>query len=317
MDGEELNKIAEAYPPENHVELLDIAQQYRLRSEREVLEVAALASDVSFNSVTSLGLEPDANPQLLEAFELQYPTVNIESLRGQSEEFVQRYVNGVKGKYFEVLVRDGLNDGERLGELQLEPGQFAKLADSPTQAGWDLQIVNGDGSIAEEIQLKASESLSYIRKALDKYPDIRVAAPSEIDDSPDEILGIDITDQKLTQDAQAQLEELREGPIEDFLDSSLEAALDSLPIVSALVTGVIEGRNVLAGRSTIAEAIQRGARRVGKSAAYDALAAATGLGLAAVGLRVIEGRVSARVAGRTALGDRLAPRTEELRLLAG
>ena len=111
MDGEELNRLADVYPPENHVELLDIAQQYRLRSEREVLEVAALASDVSFNSVTSLGLEPDANPQLLEAFELQYPRVNIESLRGQPEEFVQGYVNGVKGKYFEVLVRDGLNDG--------------------------------------------------------------------------------------------------------------------------------------------------------------------------------------------------------------
>ena len=317
MDGEELNRLADVYPPENHVELLDIAQQYRLRSEREVLEVAALASDVSFNSVTSLGLEPDANPQLLEAFELQYPRVNIESLRGQPEEFVQGYVNGVKGKYFEVLVRDGLNDGERLGELQLEPGQFAKLADSSTQAGWDLQIVNEDGSIAEAIQLKASESMSYVRSAFAKYPDIRVAAPSEIDDSADEIIGTDITHRDLSQETHAQLEELREGPIEDFLDSSSEAALDSFPIVSALVTGVIEGRNVLAGRSTIAEAIQRGARRVGKSAAYNALAAATGLGLAAVGLRVIEGRVSARVAGRTALGDRLAPRTEELRLLAG
>ena len=89
----------------------------------------------------------------------------------------------MKGKYFEVLVRDRLNAGESVGELQLQPGQVATLVESPTQPGIDLLIKNEDGSTDELLQLKASESLGYVRRAFDRYPDIRVVTPSEVDDT--------------------------------------------------------------------------------------------------------------------------------------
>ena len=68
-----------------------------------------------------------------------------------------------------------------LASLKLLPGQIASIAGSPTQAGWDLQISDRDGELLERIQLKATEDMGYIKDALERYPDIRIAAPAEID----------------------------------------------------------------------------------------------------------------------------------------
>ena len=162
--------------------LVALAERYRRRNEREILELAAVASDISLDDLTTLGLEPDANPQLIEAFQLQYPNVELASLSERSSEALEGFVSGVKGKYFEVLVRDKLNNGETLGELQLEPGQSSAPGRvSHPAAGWDLEIIDRQGETVEQIQLKATESMSYVRDALEKYPDFRVAVPEELD----------------------------------------------------------------------------------------------------------------------------------------
>ena len=57
--------------------------------------------------------------------------------------------------------------------------------------------MNEDGSVAEAIQLKATESIAYVKEALEKYPDIRVATTSEVDDSVGQILSTDISDEQL------------------------------------------------------------------------------------------------------------------------
>ena len=315
MGYEQLVALAESYPPQNRETLHELAQEYRSRGERQVLEVAALAADISLDRITNLGLEPDDDPQFLEAFRLQYPNVSLESLEGSSEERLSGLANGVKGKLLEVMVRDRLNAEKRLGELQLEHGQEASLAESSTQPGWDLQIVNEDGSVAEEIQLKATESMSYVKKALEKYPDIRVATPSEIDDTAEEILGTGISNQQLEHVTGAQLDELGEGTVEDLLDKGAEAALDSIPFMAIAITGVMEGRNLLMGRSTFRESLRTGANRIGRATVYDAigtLLGPTGVAIPAViGLRM----AGARVSGRIGLGDHLESKTEDLRRL--
>ena len=307
MGYERLTAIAESYPPQEREALHELAQQYQSRDERQILEVAELGTDVSLDRVTNLGLEPDADPQLLEAIELS--GVRMETLADSAP---QQALSTIKGKYFEVLVRDRLNAGEHLGELQLEPGQVAKLAGSPTQPGWDLSIENADGSLAEEIQLKATESMSYVKKALEKYPDIRVAAPSEIDYASEEILGTGISNEQLERVTETQIGELSEGAVEDLLDTGAEMALDSIPFVSIAMTGVIEGRNLLVGRSTFRESLRRGSKRLGRATAYDAigtLLGPTGVALPSViGLRMAEKRIS----GRIRLGDHLEAKTAEL-----
>ena len=315
MRYKQLAALAESYPPQKRESLHELAQEYRRRGERQVLDIAALAVDVSLDRITNLGLEPDADPQFLQAFRLQYPNVSLESLQGSSEERLSGLANGVKGKYFEVLARDRLNAGERLDEIELEPGQVAKLAESSTQPGWDLQIVNEDGSVAEEIQLKATESMSRIKDALERYPGIRVATPSEIDDTADEILGTGISNQQLERVTEAQLGELSEGMAQDLLDTGAEAALDSIPFMSIAMTGVIEGRNLLMGRSTFRESLRQGAKRLGRATVYDAigtLLGPTGVAVPAViGLRM----AGTRVSGRIGLGDHLESKTEDLRRL--
>ena len=315
MGYEELRVLSESYPPRERDALFELAQKFRSRDEREVMEVAAIAADVSLDRFVNLGLEPEANPLFREAFDRQYPNVDIESLVGASDERLRGLANGVKGKHFEMLVRDRLNAGERLGELQLQPGQTARIAESSTQPGWDLRIENEDGTIDEFLQLKATDSMSYVKKALVEHPDIRVVVPSEVDDQADDILGTDISNEQLDNITQAQIGEMGESALEDLSDKAVEAAFDSIPFVSMVATGVIEGSSVLTGRSTLRESFRRGAKRMGRAGVYSAIGAAlapTGVGVPVViGIRTAEGRIAKRIA----LADHLESRTRELERL--
>ena len=41
-----------------------------------------------------------------------------------------------------------------------------------TQPGWDMRIVGPDDEVSLYLQLKATDSFSYIKRALQRYPDI-------------------------------------------------------------------------------------------------------------------------------------------------
>ena len=321
MGHEEIQAVAESYSPQERQSLLELATEYRRRNEREVLELGALAADVSADAVLNLGLEPESNPQLVEAFGMQYPNVRIESLRGASEQRLTGLAQGVKGKYFEVLTRDRLNDGESVGGLSLEPGQVARLAESPTQQGWDVEIVNQDGTLDETLQLKATESMSYVKTALDENPDIRVVVPSELEDEAADsaqLISTDISNASLENEVGDQLGELSESGLENALDEAGELAFDSIPGISLLIIGATEGRKVLTGRATVEEAVRSGRGRVGKALAFSIIAAAINATPAApisvpttVALKIAEGRMSRRVE----LGEFLEARTAELQQL--
>ena len=315
MRNDQIRALAASYPSQNKKALFDLAQAYRTRHEREVLAVAAIAADVALDDVLDLGRGPDADPLLKDAFNRQYPNVDLESLAGASEERLDGLANGVKGKYFDMLVCDRLNAGERLGELRLDPGQTAHLAESTTQPGWDLRIENEDGSPDELLQLKATESMGYVKEALVKYPDIHVVVPSEVDAGADYVLGTDISNEQLDGIIEAQIGYLGDGSGEGLLDVAAETAFDSIPFVSMIFTGVIEGGRYLTGRSTLRQAFRRGARRMGKAGVYNALGIAlgsTGVGIPVVmAMRVAEGRL----AGRIDLADHLELKTLEIRRL--
>jgi len=316
---DQLRILARHYPPAGRDELLRLARDHERRREQEILDVAAIAADVSSDSIINLGMEPPANPALIEAFRLQYPNVPPESLLNASAERLEGLARGGKGKYFEVLARDRLNAGDWLGELGLAPGQEAVLASDPTQAGWDLLIRNADGSAAERLQLKATESMAYIKSALEKYPDIRIATTSEIDGAADEILRTDIADEALEEEAKEQLAELAEGPLGDLASQVMEFAVDALPIVPALVVLVTEGSAVLTGRAAMREALQRGAERLGTAAIFSSLGAAMNAldcGVVTVPTTVTLRIAWSRLKNRLVMAAFLRPRTEALLLIA-
>ena len=100
-----------------------------------------------------------------------------------------------------------------------------------------------------------------------------------------------------------------------MLDQSAEWAFDAIPIVSGILVAVTEGRHVLIGRSSLEESLQRGARRLGKSAAFSTLGAtlvALDAGILSVptttAARVAWGRITNRIAS----GEYLQIKTSEI-----
>ena len=315
--AEVLTTLAEEYPPESPDALLALAETFRIRNEKEVLELAALAADVRLDDMVNLGLEPDVNPQLMEALET-YPAIREDLLA--TGELSQGQINNIKGKYFEILVRNRLNDVRALGELQLEPGQTAELASSVSQNGWDLDIVDENGKSVVLLQLKATESMSYVKGALENHPDYRVVVPSEMDSSSDKIIGTDIAHAELkaetTQDSvRAQFEEHTEDVLENSAHVSAEFALDVVPLGALGVLVTIGGYRYLTGQATLREATSGAGKSLRRAAIWSSIGsglAATGLGMGVfpvtAALRVAVTRSSAQAA----LGDGLARRVQEL-----
>lgn len=225
----------------------------------------------------------------------------------------------MKGKYFELLVVDRLNRGETVGELLLPPGAIAKLADSPIQEGFDVEIVDADdGSIVELVQLKATSSLSYVKAALESNPSIRVATTSDIDGTADDILQTDISNEHITSVANDQLGEQAESTMEDILDQSAEWAFDSVPMVSPILIGVSEGRRFLMGRKDIDEAIKRGLGRLRTAVVFNSMGAmliALDAGILSVPTTTAARIGWNRITNRIAAGEFIASKTQEIQML--
>lgn len=115
-----------------------------------------------------------------QAFELAYPDVAGQGLtfalaaaRLPASHLV-KLVNGVKGKLFEIDLVDQFNHGG------LPDGFHAELAASATQPGWDIRILDADGHVAQLLQAKATQSVGYVKEALERYPNIDIATTTEV-----------------------------------------------------------------------------------------------------------------------------------------
>jgi hypothetical protein len=116
-------------------------------------------------------------PIIIRAFHAQYPHAGgfvdfVREHRGDTA--LLGIINGIKGKTFELEYLDYLNDGH------LPDSASAELATSPTQEGWDIAIRDSHGHIMNDLQLKATESLSYIKDAIAHHPEIDVVVTHEV-----------------------------------------------------------------------------------------------------------------------------------------
>lgn len=158
------------------------------------IEAAACSAAVMGLNIDA-GFDPsDLTPELQESFRLAFPNLNIDDVGNYSGEQLQGLLQPWKGKLFEVSVRDRLNHGEWVGEYHLNPGQHAELAASATQPGWDMQILNADGSVADLVQLKATNYVAYVESALNRYPEYDVLATSELASHQVSVDGLSVSD---------------------------------------------------------------------------------------------------------------------------
>jgi hypothetical protein len=245
-----LQKLANEYrnsrknePVANGVKSL--YQRYIKEREQLLLEIAAsvVALDATVDLIKGVHYER-ITPEMEEAFHLAFPNMELSDLEGKTTEELEGLLVAWKGKYFEVLVRDELNEGQAVGDLQLESGQTAVLAESPTQPGWDLQILNEDGTIDEVYQLKATESLSYVKSALAENPDIDVITTEEVFADPDKV-----TEQMHSSGIfDSDLESVIENP---FVHHAVDYVVPSASIV---VITVAEGTKWILGKQSFAYA---------------------------------------------------------------
>ena len=107
-------------------------------------------------------------------------------------------ISGIKGKLFEMRYVDFLNDGH------LPDGYEAVLAESATNPGWDIAILDNNGITVNELQMKATDSVDYIKTALERYPDIDIVTTEEVYNSvvmrefADQVINSGISNEELT-----------------------------------------------------------------------------------------------------------------------
>lgn len=121
-------------------------------------------------------LEYSSNDEILEYFSLSSP----DELKG--------HVSNIKGILFEQEVQDKLTTA----------GIDSQLYEETNHPDTDLQILD-DGLVLDEVQLKATDSNSYINETLNENPDTLVVATSEVanEAGKDEVINSGISDSLL------------------------------------------------------------------------------------------------------------------------
>jgi hypothetical protein len=254
----EIHKIYKNSSENSRNELYKLHQSYLKRRQETITE--ALAASIALNEIfrediIDLGA---ITPEMQEAFDISFPKLQIEDLADFTDNQLTGIISNWKGKLFEIEVRDRLNAGNIVGDLSLTEGQSASIAADLTQPGWDLQILNEDGSTAELLQLKATNSLSYINSAFEKYPGIDIMSTSEIANLNDNLINSDISLQDLNAAIETPMEPLFGHLGEDILDTLL-------PGLPFLIICLSEGRHVFMNKKTADEAFANASDRAVKS----------------------------------------------------
>ena len=152
-------------------------------------------------------------------------------------------------------------------DILSKQGYVVELADSPTQIGYDLLI---DG---EKYQVKTTLSTGYVKEHLDKYPDIPVIVPEELQGSVlsenDNVIFLSGFSHETANEMTTNgLEELNK--IGDFTSSI------PIPIITASVIGYEEYKKVKNNGKAVLEAVKDTVLETTGTAAGGAVGGAVG-----------------------------------------
>ena len=265
-----------------------------LKANREsLLDIAVAAASIH----VSVGDGPqDVDPLLLKAIHDTSPSMTDNRFFALDGDALQGTVNTAKGKYFEYLVVEKLNQGQQVGPLLLEPGQQAVLANSMTQPGWDLRIVDEHGDAVEYLQLKATDSVSYIHSALERYPDIQILATNEVAHGG-LVLDSGITDEGLRAHVEMGVDAVDGSLTETFLDHFH-------PLLPLAAMALFEGRRLWIGRQSMGAfkvALARRSQRIVVTQTIGAAVYAMDGGLLSIPAAIAGGLVFDRTINQTAI----------------
>ena len=154
----------------------------------------------------------------------KYTDASIEELSEYVQSLEPKALAGlhsnVKGIYHEFrFVDKENNDGDEY---------IAEIFEATNYPGADVIITNATTGMSQEIQLKATEYLSYVRKHNDRYENIDVFATSEVADNNSNISDSGFTNDGLNKDVDSVMEGLGDAPDSVVASSMTIAAMISL-----------------------------------------------------------------------------------------
>lgn len=294
-----------------------MASRYRERVETTLLDAASAATSLNMILTADKVDHSAITGQMHQAFDLAFPGAvledRLEAIDTYDTAQLSGFMSNWRGKYFEVLGRDELNTGGQVGELVLEEGQVAVLAEDISQPGWDLQIVGDSGMPVSEIQLKATNSVGYLKDALERYADIEILATDEAAQAfvDGAVMESGIENAEMVDDLSA--------PVDDLLDSPLTDAVEAfgmgLPII--LIAGT-EGAGWMVRKRSLAQALERTGNRATRSGiamAAGAAAAAAGAAPFAIPITLLTRLGIARHDVASKLGEHVTSNAETVRKL--
>ncbi len=174
-----------------------------------------------------------ANPELAS----MTPGQIGEYLSNLTPEQLQGVVSNTKGVYHEMLYVDSVNgDG-----LEAE----ASLHSDINTSGSDV-VFSSNGEIYNEVQLKATDSMSYVNEHFEKYPNTEVMATEEVASKIDGVESTGFSNSALEQDVSTGFEQLiSNADPSDAATETISSAvadesigLDPISIVTGLLFGI-------------------------------------------------------------------------------
>lgn len=286
-----------------------VAFRYYLRANRQSLldlTVTAATADL-----TLLDAPSSLDPLLLKAIQDTNPGLSVTRLFALSDEARMGAINTAKGKYFEYLVVQRLNNGEQVGPVVLPSGFHAELAESMTQPAWDVRIVDPNGMTAEYLQFKATSSVGYVHTALTRYPDVQILTTHEV--------AARLHDDSMVFDSGMSNEHLQAGAAHgvDIVDPSIgESFLDYFnPLIPLVTMAAMEGYKVSIGQHSLekfSRSLRHRGQRVLAGKLAGALVYALDGGLLTIPAVFAGGLWFDRMVNRTAIADAFAEHRTKL-----
>ena len=165
-------------------------------------------------------------------------------LSAMGEEQLKGLANNVKGIFHELKYVEEINSQDN--------GIIAELFGNTNHSGSDVILKDsGTGEIIDEVQLKATNSTSYVAEHIEKYTNIKVLSTSEVADRMDGIESTNISNEEISSSVKNQLEQLtdlnNDSQILDAVATSglLSAALHASEILSGKKETTKAGKEIL------------------------------------------------------------------------
>lgn len=175
-------------------------------------------------------------------------------LQEMSDQSMKGLANNVKGIYHELeYVRNENADGDDI---------YARLFPATNHPGADV-ILSQDGVDFDEIQLKATDSISLIQTHYVKYPDIPIQVTSELADSSPDITSSGISNEELNSKVSHALDGIE--------DQSTISQLEDAAVLSGIVSATIHIEKLLSGEEPAKKVTKKMMKDVGAAVTATAL----------------------------------------------